>query len=196
MIVAVLNHDAIPILLPEVCPPNTLVSFAETIADHIQYADYALATSARVARDLCAVGERFLGRSMSTRVIKLGADFAAPSSGAGDDEPGATPFPELSGLRYLLSVGTIDPRKNHALLLQAFDRLSAKDAGLVIVGRKGWMADEITKATGCRWSRRCRKDASPRRKNTAWPAAISGKEPASEATVTHPCDSASTTGSP
>jgi hypothetical protein len=41
-----------------------------------------------------------------------------------------------------LSVGTIEPRKNHALLLQAFDRLSAKDAGLVIVGRKGWMADE------------------------------------------------------
>ena len=142
VIVVVLNHDAIPILLPEVWPPNTLVSFAETIADHIQYADYALATSARVARDLCAVAERFLGRSMSTRVIKLGANFAAPSSGAGDDEPGARPFPELSGLRYLLSVGTIEPRKNHALLLQAFDRLSAKDAGLVIVGRKGWMADE------------------------------------------------------
>ena len=58
VIVVVLNHDAIPILLPEVCHPNTLVSFAETIANHIQYADYALATSARVARDLCAVGER------------------------------------------------------------------------------------------------------------------------------------------
>ena len=142
VIVVVLNHDAVPILLPEVCHPNTLVSFAETIADNIQYADYALATSARVARDLCAVAERFLGRSMSTRVIKLGADFAALPSGAGEDEPGATPLPELSGLRYLLSVGTIEPRKNHALLLQAFDRLSAKDAGLVIVGRKGWMADE------------------------------------------------------
>ena len=145
VIVVVLNHDAIPILLPEVCHPNTLVSFAETIADHIQYADYALATSARVARDLCAVAERFLGRSMSTRVIKLGADFAAPSSG-GAGEPGATSFPELSGLRYLLSVGTIEPRKNHALLLQAFDRLSAKDAGLVIVGRKGWMADDTLAA--------------------------------------------------
>ena len=142
VIVVVLNHDAVPILLPEVCHPNALVSFAETIADHIQYADYALATSARVARDLCAVAERFLGRSMSTRVIKLGADFAAPPSGAGEDEPGATQLPELSGLRYLLSVGTIEPRKNHALLLQAFDRLSAKDAGLVIVGRKGRMADE------------------------------------------------------
>jgi hypothetical protein len=46
-------------------------------------------------------------------------------------------------LRYLLAVGTIEPRKNHALLLKAFDRLSAKDAGLVIVGRKGWVADDV-----------------------------------------------------
>jgi glycosyltransferase involved in cell wall biosynthesis len=144
MIVVLLNHDVIPILLPEVCHPNTLVSFSETIADHIQYADYALATSARVAHDLCAVSERFLGRSITTRVIKLGADFAAPSAGAG--ETGLPAFPELSGLRFLLSVGTIEPRKNHALLLQAFDRLSAKDAGLVIVGRKGWMADDTLAA--------------------------------------------------
>jgi hypothetical protein len=77
VIVVVLNHDAIPILLPEVCHPNTLVSFSETIADHIQYADYALATSARVARDLGELAERFLGRSITTRVIKLGVDFAA-----------------------------------------------------------------------------------------------------------------------
>src|SRR3990170_5337030 len=100
VIVVVLNHDAIPILLPEVCHPKTLVSFSETIADHIQYADYALATSARVARDLCAVSERFLGRSMSTRVIKLGADFAVVPTGTGDGELGAAPFPELSGLRF------------------------------------------------------------------------------------------------
>jgi hypothetical protein len=79
---------------------------------------------------------------MSTRVIKLGADFAAPLS-AGEADAVATSFPELAGLRYLLSVGTIEPRKNHALLLEAFDRLAPKDAGLVIVGRKGWMADDV-----------------------------------------------------
>ena len=75
----VLNHDAIPIILPEVCHPNTLVSFSETIADHLQYADYALATSARVARDLGKVSERFLGRSMSMRVI-LAATSPAPAT--------------------------------------------------------------------------------------------------------------------
>jgi len=51
---------AIPILLPAVRHPNTLVSFSETMADHTQYADYALATSPRVARDLGELAERFL----------------------------------------------------------------------------------------------------------------------------------------
>jgi glycosyltransferase involved in cell wall biosynthesis len=145
VIVVVLNHDAIPIILPEVCHPNTLVSFSETIADHLQYADYALATSAGVARDLGKVSERFLSRSMTMRVIKLGADFAPPGS-ADEGDLFAARFPELAPLRFLLSVGTIEPRKNHALLLQAFDRLAAKDAGLVIVGRKGWMADDTLAA--------------------------------------------------
>jgi glycosyltransferase involved in cell wall biosynthesis len=39
-------------------------------------------------------------------------------------------------LRYLLSVGTIEQRKNHQLVLKAFERLDAPDAGLVIVGPK------------------------------------------------------------
>ena len=35
VIVVVLNHDVIPIILPDVCHPNTLISFSETIADHL-----------------------------------------------------------------------------------------------------------------------------------------------------------------
>jgi glycosyltransferase involved in cell wall biosynthesis len=147
VIVVVLNHDVIPFLLPQFFPANTLVSFAETIADHLQYADYALATSPGVARDLRALSERFLGRSMTTRVIKLGADLTPPLS-AGDEAATtfAATFPELAGLRFLLAVGTVEPRKNQALLLQAFDRLDAKDAGLVIAGRRGWMAEEVVAA--------------------------------------------------
>ena len=95
VIVVVLNHDVIPVILPEVCHPNTLVSFSETIADHLQYADYALATSAGVARDLGRVSERFLSRSMTMRVIKLGADFAPPGS-ADEGDHFAASFPELA----------------------------------------------------------------------------------------------------
>ncbi len=42
------------------------------------------------------------------------------------------------GRPYLLSVGTLEPRKNLPLLLRAFDRLADLDVDLVIAGGKGW----------------------------------------------------------
>jgi glycosyltransferase involved in cell wall biosynthesis len=51
--------------------------------------------------------------------------------------------------RYLLFVGTLQPRKNVARILAAFERLPpavARDAQLVIAGRAGWHAEEVVAA--------------------------------------------------
>jgi glycosyltransferase involved in cell wall biosynthesis len=143
VIIVILNHDVIPLLLPEVCHPNTLISFSEAIADHLQYADYALTTSHGVDRDLRKIAERFLARSVTTHVIKLGADFEMSAKHSADPIALKDRFPELASLRFLLAVGTIEPRKNYEPLLQAFHRLDTDDAALVIVGRKGWMSEEF-----------------------------------------------------
>ncbi|MGC8781880.1 MAG: glycosyltransferase family 4 protein [Anaerolineae bacterium] len=47
--------------------------------------------------------------------------------------------------RYLLFVGTIEPRKNLGRLLAAFERLHAAGLtdGLVIVGKRGWLYDDF-----------------------------------------------------
>jgi glycosyltransferase involved in cell wall biosynthesis len=47
--------------------------------------------------------------------------------------------------RYLLFVGTIEPRKNLNRLLSAFERLHAEGLtdGLVIVGKRGWLYDDF-----------------------------------------------------
>lgn len=47
--------------------------------------------------------------------------------------------------RYLLYVGTIEPRKNLTRLLTAFETLHADGLtdGLVIAGRKGWLCDDF-----------------------------------------------------
>jgi len=47
---------------------------------------------------------------------------------------------------YFLFVGTIQPRKNLANLIEAFAKLSNPSVDLVLVGKPGWLYDEIYKA--------------------------------------------------
>ncbi|GAH03460.1 unnamed protein product, partial [marine sediment metagenome] len=45
--------------------------------------------------------------------------------------------------RFVLHVGTLQPRKNIPTLLEAFARLQRPEVLLVLVGGKGWLFDEI-----------------------------------------------------
>ncbi|MBI3576849.1 glycosyltransferase family 4 protein [Candidatus Gottesmanbacteria bacterium] len=49
---------------------------------------------------------------------------------------------------YILSVGTLQPRKNYVRLIEAFASLLSKhpDLELIIVGKKGWLYEEILEA--------------------------------------------------
>lgn len=49
------------------------------------------------------------------------------------------------GERYLLAIGTIEPRKNYPALLRAFDRIAARlpDVRLVVAGPDGWDAERF-----------------------------------------------------
>lgn len=70
---------------------------------------------------------------------------------------GEAPSPELVGQvrrdlglpeRYLLSVGTLEPRKNVVRLIEAFERIATEfgDVQLVIAGGKGWRDEDISRA--------------------------------------------------
>jgi glycosyltransferase involved in cell wall biosynthesis len=50
--------------------------------------------------------------------------------------------------RYVLALGTVEPRKDLTALVAAFDRVAGgdRDVGLVIAGQDGWGADEVTAA--------------------------------------------------
>jgi len=45
--------------------------------------------------------------------------------------------------RFILHVGTIEPRKNLATLFEALKLLSTREVKLVMAGRKGWSCEEI-----------------------------------------------------
>lgn len=44
---------------------------------------------------------------------------------------------------YILTVGTVEPRKNIPFLVDAFDRMRNRDCDLVVAGRPGWGCVEI-----------------------------------------------------
>ena len=55
--------------------------------------------------------------------------------------------PRLSCARYFVTCGTIEPRKNHALLLRLWRRLAAERGTgtpkLLVVGKRGWLCDGV-----------------------------------------------------
>jgi glycosyltransferase involved in cell wall biosynthesis len=54
-------------------------------------------------------------------------------------------FRQRRGLpeRFVLFVGTLEPRKNLARLVEAFARIRSNRVGLVLVGGKGWLYDDL-----------------------------------------------------
>ncbi|MCX7839919.1 MAG: glycosyltransferase family 4 protein, partial [Anaerolineae bacterium] len=46
---------------------------------------------------------------------------------------------------YVLTIGTLHPRKNYVRLIEAVKKLEIRDLRLVIVGKRGWLSDEIVR---------------------------------------------------
>jgi glycosyltransferase involved in cell wall biosynthesis len=74
-------------------------------------------------------------------VVKPGVDRRFRPLGAVEIDA----FRQRTGVphRFLLHVGTLQPRKNLPLLLEAYEQLALADVKLVLVGGMGWMYDEI-----------------------------------------------------
>lgn len=75
----------------------------------------------------------------------LGADIdnSQPSAGITDED--ANILKVVNDAPTFLMVGTLEPRKNHSLALQAFEKLwqEGSDCALVIVGKEGWGVDDL-----------------------------------------------------
>ena len=81
--------------------------------------------------------------SAQTGYFHLGADFKPRSQTAG-----VTTLPaELTQRPVFLQVSTLEPRKGYAQLVSAFEKLWSEgvDVNLVIVGRRGWMVNDLVR---------------------------------------------------
>jgi glycosyltransferase involved in cell wall biosynthesis len=130
------GHDLIPISHPE---------YSRAGEDHRHH---------RRVQTMFETGKALIVNSHATRVafadyahaqgLRLPECIVAPLAPA--------PLPPASEQRplaenYFVILGTIEPRKNHALLLQLWcglvQRLGARAPKLVVIGRRGWKCEQV-----------------------------------------------------
>jgi glycosyltransferase involved in cell wall biosynthesis len=131
-----LVHDLIPIRHPEYVRWGDARRHRRRMNSVARLADRVIANSAGTARAL----ERHLaraGRTAPIRVAPLGIDLP----------PSSPPTSPESTAPYFVCVATIEPRKNHLLLLDVWRQLGAARGAatprLVLVGRRGWKSRNI-----------------------------------------------------
>lgn len=141
-------YDLLPLQIGHRFPKDATEVHArwlQTVAEN----DGALCISASVASEfsrwLAAHAPDRIAAGFRLRSFHLGADLNASKSSKGLPREAEAMRRAMSGAPTFLMVGTLEPRKGHALALDAFERLWAQgtQVNLVIVGRKGWMADAI-----------------------------------------------------
>ncbi len=137
-------HDCIPLVVPEHCAGGLVEEFARWFAGLCMHADLVLCNSACTEADFRRLSGAMLPAgvpAIPTVVLRL--DAVTPLAAVAPDPP---PLPLRAGRPYVLSVGTIESRKNHLLLFGAWLALLRRHGpeavpDLVCVGKQGWQAE-------------------------------------------------------
>ena len=141
-------HDLSPMRYPEICEPATL-AYPDFIRRAVRRGAWVHTDSRFVADE---VVEAFGVAPDRVRAIHPGV----PPLAEGGQAPDLGPVS-----RYILAVGTVEPRKDYPGLVRAFDLLAGDrpDLGLVVAGAEAWGAEPFRAAL----------DASPHRERIIRP---------------------------
>jgi alpha-1,2-rhamnosyltransferase len=144
--VAPMLHDLFPLTMPETCEAITIDFYTRWFHSVVPRADFFITNSRSTGASL----ESYLQRHPEIRALpvlhapfRLGAELDLFDSAVKNPEE-LQPLWETPG-RAILSIGTIEPRKNHSFLLDVFDLLRARgvDVSLILIGRFGWKSQDV-----------------------------------------------------
>lgn len=147
----VVQHDFIPMRHPELVPPKSPAVFRRWMHATLTRADFVLAVSETVAREtraeLLALGRADVAKR-HVFTVHNGSDFLSREAAAGRVRASLRRFLDASPVAPFLTVGTIEPRKNQAALLEAFRMLRAAEpeARLLVLGMVGWNGQAVADA--------------------------------------------------
>jgi glycosyltransferase involved in cell wall biosynthesis len=122
---ATVFHDLVPLHHPEWCTPRTVSMHTAKARNAVRTCDVLFTNSAFTRRDVVET----LGARPESIVV------ARPGLGPGLSPDGVAA--DLGG-PSILGVGTIEPRKNLARLVEAWRELAGGDVGLTLAGGQGW----------------------------------------------------------
>jgi glycosyltransferase involved in cell wall biosynthesis len=136
-------YDILPLTRPEWFEPKNAAVFRRHVEAHAAHADLVVAISEDTASTYRSWLDGEGRRVPPIEVVALGTELPAAVGAAAREAaaPDAVELPgELGEVPFLLVVGTVEPRKNHAVLLDAFEAVRAEhpELHLVVVGRPGW----------------------------------------------------------
>lgn len=132
--------DIVPLKLPQYCDPLLPPLFAAWLRALLPLSDLVLAISQHTRRDLLTLEEELPALLPPIEVIRLGDELKIEHP----LRPRALP----EGVEdFVLTVGTLEPRKNHWLLYHLWRRLAGELEGqlppLVLAGRPGWNTGDL-----------------------------------------------------
>jgi glycosyltransferase involved in cell wall biosynthesis len=139
-----LLHDIIPITMPDACDAVYSTMFKNSLTGVIKNVEGIIAIS---RSELATIKSFFTNTEMSKHVLfdynYWGANFHI-------SEPASDPIRRnivevFSGTPTFIMVGTLEPRKNHKFVLDAFERFwhEGGKASLCIIGQVGWNGSSL-----------------------------------------------------
>lgn len=134
-------YDILPVTHPQYSYENTVMHFIGYIGAVVKYSNHVCFSADAVADDFRKLCSQLEMPVPEYSVIPLGCDLKITASEiecVSEDVIDA-----VSAGTYILMVGTIEPRKNHKLVIDALD--NGLDANVIIAGKAGWNTGELRK---------------------------------------------------
>lgn len=137
-------YDLIPLRFPHFVPSSYVELLTEYFGELTWLADHAMCISETTKQDwvrhACEIG----AEPTPSSVFPLGCDIPRNAKSLPSQLPSA-----LHGKQFAMYVSTIEPRKNHRMLYEAWEecvrtgQVDPTQHRLVFVGRKGWLFGDM-----------------------------------------------------
>ncbi|ABB45007.1 Glycosyl transferase, group 1 [Sulfurimonas denitrificans DSM 1251] len=134
-------YDLTPIILPNFANEITAQNFPTFLNALYQHSDMVFCDSYSAKNDFLHYKESLnITREIKTEVVALGADFFKINTPLENHY-----IKRLLKKKYILFVGTLEPRKNQENVLDAFEILAKThpDLNLIFIGKQGWKIEHL-----------------------------------------------------